>query len=149
MGKHINFLGYTLWVSDGEKQLPGKTVSSRQRFYSPSVLATYSIISNFSVGIFLYSINLSRRGYLWRGRVLAILSMLFLGFLIFQGFFVASTYRLGLLNVLVAAMLYGSEKPHFDRAIRNGSKPARWWLPLILIAVIVTIYGFSVWMLGQ
>jgi hypothetical protein len=82
MGKHINFLGYTLWVSDDGKQLPSETVSSRQRFYSAGVLATYSITSNFSVGIFLYSMNLSRRGYLWRGRVLAILSILFLGFLI-------------------------------------------------------------------
>lgn len=149
MDKHVNFLGYTLWVFEDWKQLPAKTISSRQRFYSPGILATYCIINNFSVGIFLYSINLSRRGCVGRGRVLGILSVVFLSFLIFQGSFATSTYRLGLLNILVAAMLYGSEKPHFDRAIRNGSKLARWWLPLILLTVIVTIYYCSVWMLGQ
>ncbi|MDJ0705787.1 MAG: hypothetical protein QNJ46_21175 [Leptolyngbyaceae cyanobacterium MO_188.B28] len=38
-----------------------------------------------------------------------------------------------LLNGLVAISLYKSEKPHFQRSIRNGQKSARWWLPLIWI----------------
>jgi hypothetical protein len=142
MRKHINFLGYTFWIADDRDQTSSRTEFPGVFFYSPSVLAAYSIFTNFSVGILLYSRNLSRRGYFWRGRVLAILSVLFLVFRVFQGLFVASTrfteYRSEfLLDVLVAAILYGSEKPHFDRAVRNGSKPARWWLPLVWITAIV------------
>jgi hypothetical protein len=142
MGKHINFFGYTLWVSDDRKQPPDEAVPLGRCFYSPGVLATYCIVSNFSVGIFLYSINLSRRGYVWRGRLLAILSASFLIFLVFRDLFTGSFFELRssfLINVLVAATLYGAEKSHFDRATRNGGKPARWWMPLIWIAIIVVI----------
>ncbi|MEB3180670.1 MAG: hypothetical protein VKL59_16830 [Nostocaceae cyanobacterium] len=48
----------------------------------------------------------------------------------------SSAIALSRLNGLVAISLYTAEKPHFNRAIRNGGKQARWWLPLIWIAVI-------------
>ncbi len=144
MGKHINFFGYTLWVLDNGEQLHNQLAASRHRFYSPRVLAAYSIIISFCLGIFLYSINLSRRGYLWQGRVLAALSILLIASQFLQVFLSPSNsftrYRSEFLfNILVAANLYGSEKPHFDRAIRNGGKPARWWVPLVWITGIVTI----------
>jgi hypothetical protein len=142
MSKHINFFGYTLWVSDDRKQPPDEAVSLNRCFYSPGVLAAYCIVSNFSVGVFLYSINLYRRGYVWRGRLLAMLSALFLISLVFRelfgGRFLEWRLRL-LINWLVAATLYGTEKSHFDRAIRNGGKPARWWIPLICIGIIAVI----------
>ena len=146
MSKHINFFGYTFWVWDDRKQLPDKAVSLSRCFYSPGVLAAYCLVSNFSVGIFLYSINLSRRGYVWRGRLLAILSASFLICLAFRDFFADNffEYRSRLLiNVLVATALYGSEKSHFDRAMRNGGKPARWWMPSIWIAIVVVIQLMS------
>ena len=142
MSKHINFFGYTLWVSDDRKQPPDEAVPLSRCFYSPGVLASYCIVSNFSVGIFLYSINLARRGYVWRGRLLAILSALFLISLVFRNLFAGSLFELRsqlLINGLVAATLYGTEKSHFDRAMRNGGKPARWWMPLIWIGIIVVI----------
>lgn len=146
MSKHINFLGYTLWVSDDRKQLPDEAVYLSRCFYSPGVLAAYCLVSNFSVGIFLYSINLSRRGYVWRGRLLAILSASFLICLACRDFLADNffEYRSRLLiNMLVAIALYGSEKSHFDRAMRNGAKPARWWMPSIWIAIIVVIQLMS------
>ena len=142
MGKHINFLGYTLWVSDDRNQPPDTAVPLSRCFYSPGVLATYCIVSNFSVGVFLYSINLYRRGYVWRGRLLAILSASSLISLVFRDLLAGSLFELRsrfLINGLVAATLYGTEKSHFDRAIRNGGKPARWWMPSICIAIIVVI----------
>ena len=144
MSKHINFFGYTVWVLDGDDQLPDQTATLSRCFYSPVVLAAYSISSNFAISIFLYSLNLSRRGYQWRGRLIAGLSVFFLVFRFLQGVFVASDgltrYRSEfLIDILVAGILYGTEKPHFDRAIRNGNKPARWWPPLVWILGIVTI----------
>ena len=146
MSKHINFLGYTLWVSDDRKQPPDEAVYLSRCFYSPGVLAAYCLVSNFSVGIFLYSINLSRRGYVWRGRLLAILSASFLICLACRDFLADNffEYRSRLLiNMLVAIALYGSEKSHFDRAMRNGAKPARWWMPSIWLAIIVVIQLMS------
>ncbi|MEG4106680.1 hypothetical protein QUA04_11230 [Microcoleus sp. S13_C5] len=46
MSKHINFLGYTLWVSDDRKQPPDEAVSLSRCFYSPGVLAQGKRISN-------------------------------------------------------------------------------------------------------
>ena len=142
MSKHINFLGYTLWVSDDRKQPPDEAVSLSRCFYSPGVLAAYCLVSNFSVGIFLYSISLSRRGYVWRGRLLAILSGSFLICLAFRDVFADNLFEYRsrlLINALIAIALYGSEKSHFDRAMRNGGKPGRWWMPSIWIAIIVVI----------
>jgi hypothetical protein len=142
MGKHINFFGYTFWVSDDGKQPPDQVVPLSRYFYSPGVLATYCIVSNFSVGIFLYSINLSRRGSVWLGRLLGILSALFLIFLVFRGVVAGGFFEMRsrlLINGLVAANLYGTEKPHFDRAMQNGGRPARWWVPLIWIGILMAI----------
>lgn len=144
MGKHINFLGYSLWIVNDKEQPPSEALPLNRSFYSPGILAAYCVFANFPVGILLYSINLFRRGYLWRGRLLAGLSGLFLVFQVVQRLFVNSSNFTEnrsefLLNALVAVVLYGTERSHFDRAIRNGGKPARWWLPLILIAGIVAV----------
>jgi hypothetical protein len=146
MGKHINFFGYSLWRGDDthpeseEEQVPTKPL------YSPTVLAAYSIFTGLFVGIILYGINISRRGYVWRGRVLIVLSGLIRVLSIFFPTLrqlTTSPWSL-LLSTLVAISLYTTEKPHFKRAMRNGGKPARWWLPLIWIAVI-----YGIWLLLQ
>lgn len=43
MSKHINFFGYTLWVSDDRKQPPDEAVPLSRCFYSPGVLASYCL----------------------------------------------------------------------------------------------------------
>ncbi len=141
MSKHINFFGYSLWISDGKEETPIELLSSTRPFYSPSVLAAYCIFTNFAVGTLLYGINVSRRGYLWRGSLLALLSVLFLMVKVFVS--TSNRYAIAqsgiLLNALVAICLYKIEKPSFDRAIRNGGKQARWWLPLVWIVAIASI----------
>jgi len=141
MGKHINFVGYSLWISDDNEQTPTEVLSSTHPLYSPGVLAAYCIFTNFAVGTLLYSINVFRRGYLWRGSLLAILSVLFLIARVFVS--TANGYALArsevFLNALVAICLYKIEKPFFNRAIRNGGRQARWWLPLVWIVAIASI----------
>lgn len=140
MGKQINVLGYSFWISDNQPESDEK-IASNKRFYSPSILAAYCILSNLFVGIILYGINISRRGYLWRGRVLILLSGLILVTsqilpILESWHTVRSRF---LLNGLVAISLYTSEKPHFQRAIRHGNQQARWWLPLIWLGLFCGI----------
>lgn len=136
--KHINFLGYNLWVQDYVDQTSDKIPASRAPLYSPISLAVYCFLTHFGIGTLLYSINVLRRGYLWRGRAIAALSVIFI---IIEMFTSASgVYFLApgrdILSMLVAVCLYSAEKPHFNRAMRDGIKPARWWLPLVWIVVI-------------
>ncbi len=133
MVKHINFFGYSLWIPNDRQQKSDQKLSSRKSFYSPSVLAAYCILTSSFVGIILYGSNIFRRGYLWRGRVFIVLSSL----LLVASIFFPLLNQLGTMHLLVALNLYAVEKLNFQRAIRSGSKQARWWLPLIWIGVIV------------
>ncbi|MBD1864345.1 MULTISPECIES: hypothetical protein [Trichocoleus] len=140
MSKHINFLGYSLWVQDHAEQISAK-ILSKAPLYSPRALAAYCIFFDFGIGTLLYSINVFRRGYLWRGRAIAILSVVLL---VVEMFTSASGIRFlapgrSILNMLVAICLYSAEKPHFNRAVRDGMKQARWWLPLVWILAVVLI----------
>lgn len=137
MGKQINVLGYSFWLSDACQPESDEKTPSNKRFYSPGVLAAYCIFANLLVGIILYGINISRRGYLWRGRVLIVLSSLILATsqvlpILESWHTVRSQF---FLNGLVALNLYASEKPHFQRAIRHGNQQAKWWLPLIWLGL--------------
>lgn len=141
MDKHINFVGYSIWISDGREQMPPEVLSSPHRLYSPGVLAAYCVFTDFAIGTVLYGINVFRRGYVWRGSLLAILSVLFLIVRVFVS--TTNGYPLArselFLNALVAICLYKIEKPFFNRAIRNGGRQARWWLPLVWIVAIASI----------
>nr|WP_290226611.1 hypothetical protein [Trichocoleus desertorum] len=141
MTKHINFLGYSLWVRNRTEKMSDDTPPFKAPLYSPSALAVYCFFTNFGIGTLLYSINIFRRGYLWRGRAIAILSV---AFLIVEMFTATSGVRFlapgrSILNMLVAICLYSAEKPHFNRAVRDGIKQAKWWLPLVWILVITSI----------
>jgi hypothetical protein len=139
MGKHINLMGYSLWISDDTQQESDEEISSSQPLYSPGVIAAYCIFTSLFVGIILYGINLSRRGYLWRGRVLIASSgsILAASLLppILDSFSMTLSQSKFLLHGLVALSLYKAEERHFQRSIRNGNPQARWWLPLIWLGV--------------
>ena len=141
MTKHINFCGFSLWTSDDIRQGANEELSAQKSFYSPGVLATYCIFIDLLVGFILYGINISRRGYLWKGKLLIILSILILVIRVFVSLLMPNQLLTlksqFLLTVPIALNLYILEKHHFQRAIRHGSKQARWWLPLIWVAVIV------------
>jgi hypothetical protein len=138
MGNHINFMGYSLWTSDTTPQESDPERAASKPLYSPIVLAAYSMIFNLFVGIILYGINISRRGYVGRGRVLIVLSGLILVTTALVPTNLLSTVQQSkfLLNGLVGLSLYAVEKPHFQRAIRNGDQQARWWLPLIWVGIL-------------
>ena len=136
MSGQINFLGYSFWISDDLEESE-KEQSPSKPCYGPRVLAAYCVFTNLFVGALLYGINVSRRGHPWRGRTLVALSGLILGASLFiPTLDQSSTLRFRFfLNGLVALSLYKSERPYFQRALRRGHKPAKWWLPLIWIGV--------------
>jgi hypothetical protein len=141
MTRHNNLLGCSFWVRDDVDPTPDKVTTSRAPLYSPSALVAYCILTDFGIGTLLYGINVFRRGYLWRGRAIAILSVALLTIELFTS---ASGVRFlspgrSILNMLVAVCLYSAEKPHFNRAVRDGIKSARWWLPLVWIVIITLI----------
>lgn len=141
MTKHNNFLGYSLWVRDYVEPTSDKIPASRAPLYSPTALAVYCFLTHFGIGTLLYSINVSRRGYLWRGRAIATLSVVFVIIEMFtsaSGVYFLAPGR-SILNMLVAVCLYSAEKPHFNRAMRDGMKQARWWLPLVWIVIAILI----------
>lgn len=146
MNRHVNFLGTSVWVSSDSE-----TVSSR-RFrlalkptYSPLTLAAYSVFAGFLVAVALYGMNLSRRGYVWTGRLLTVASSVVpaLSLLLPYSENASSFFWLGLFNGIVAVHLYKLETPYFRQVMRNGGRRARWWLPLIFaIPVGLRLWSF-------
>lgn len=142
MTKHINFLGYSTWISSESNHKESILVREHnQSLYSPSVLAGYSFLVP-SIGIILYGINLYRRDEQLKGRVFIIVSCSF----IFLSIFIArrNTQMMFISNffsTLIALSLYQLEKPYFNRAMRNGFHKASWWPPLIGILLMLAISG--------
>jgi hypothetical protein len=137
MGKHINFLGYSIWIPgkadhEGSRKIQG----SGQLLYSPGALAGYSLLSP-SIGTILYGMNLCRRDEHLKGRFFIALSFIFIFLSIF--FAKRGHQTLFLYDILVASSLYQLEKTLFDRAMRNGFLRARWWPPLIGILILLII----------
>jgi hypothetical protein len=136
MGKHINVLGYSIWISTKTDREAGRPQGEGQSLYSPGVLASYSLL-NPSFGTVLYGMNLLRRNESIKGIGFIVISC---GFMVFSILVAGhSNQRIVLINVLVALSLYQLERHEFDAAIRNGFCRARWWPPLIGVVIVLFI----------
>ncbi|HIK31508.1 MAG TPA: hypothetical protein IGS17_20795 [Oscillatoriales cyanobacterium M59_W2019_021] len=131
-------MGTSIWVSeyDTAQEYGGTLLFPSKPLYSPITLAAYCIFSGLLVGIILSGINIFRRGHIWIGRLLIISSGLILACILLTPTLASSNLWLGFLNGIVGIHLYKTETPHFNRAIRSGGKQARWWVPLIFVALI-------------
>jgi hypothetical protein len=140
MTKHINFLGYSTWISSESDHKESMLVREQnQSLYSPGLIAIYSFLVP-SIGIILYGINLHRTDEHLKGGVLIIISCSFIFLSMFtvghnaQMILIARTF-----STLVALSLYQLEKPYFNKAMRNGFHKASWWPPLIGVFLILVI----------
>jgi hypothetical protein len=136
MGKHINVLGYSIWIP-GQADREAERLQGRgQSLYSPGVLAGYGFL-NPSIGTLLYGINLLRRNESIKGIGFIVISCAFVLISILmagrgnQGVFIN--------NLLFALSLYQLEQYTFDSAIRNGFRRARWWPPLIGVEILFLV----------
>ncbi|MBE9041876.1 hypothetical protein IQ235_13915 [Oscillatoriales cyanobacterium LEGE 11467] len=140
MSKHINLLGYSLWV-ESPKNGTLDRISPVQPLYSPTVLAAYSFIVNLFSGCLLYGVNLSRRGKKRQGRLFVLIS----GMGLFLSLWNATLHGnrqeplVFLFDGFIVISLYRMEKPHFEREVRRGCQIARWWPPFIWIILTFTI----------
>jgi len=114
-----------------------KDVSGRH-FYRPHVLAAYCIL-HLPVGLFLYGLNVIRRGNCLTGYVLAGISgATFLGMLVVAASG-ARVFTYGILGIFIGIGLLKIESGPYRRARSRGGTAARWWPPLLWVAGSVLV----------
>lgn len=104
-----------------------------RRFYPPGVLAAYAVLF-LPVGLYLYGLNVIRRGNRLPGCILAGISgVAFLGMLVVAASG-ASVFTYGILGIFIGIGLFRMESGPYRRAISRGGVAARWWPPLLWVA---------------
>jgi hypothetical protein len=115
--------------------------------YKPGVIAAYLALGGLPVGLYLYGLNILRRGQRWMGLLFCALSG---AAFVLVAFIAATGHKatgIGILGIVVALCVYLMERKPYNLAIENGATPARWWPPLLwvvgIILIVFLIIGFS------
>ena len=115
--------------------------------YQPGVIAAYLALGGLPVGLYLYGLNILRRGQKWIGLLFCALSGVAF---ILVAFVAASGYKatgIGALGIATAFCVYLMERNPYNLAIEKGATPAKWWPPLLwvigIILIVFLIIGLS------
>ncbi len=121
-----------------------------KRLYRPGVLAAYCILTNLPLGVFLFSLNVYRRGSIWAGRIsMALTALAIVGYSVVLAAGVNLTgSRYLLLNIVVGLGIMKAEQAKYEKAISNGALPARWWPPLIFVCVNMLVIYLLAWLIA-
>ena len=107
-----------------------------KRFYAPRVLLLYSILANFPIAIFLYGINVHRRGATAGGNIIKAIAAAMIALI--TSIAVAGTHvsalPLILIGIAIGVALMQAERSHFERCIAQGALREKWWPPLFFLA---------------
>ena len=133
--------------SSSAQQTPVPQDLQGHGFYRPGVIATYCVLS-LPVGLYLYGVNVARRGGRVMGYVLSGLSgATFLGMLV-AGALGARVSGLGILGIFAGIGLLNMEGRPYRLALSRGGVTSRWWPPLLwvigsilVVTLVVTILG--------
>ena len=116
-------------------------------FYRPGVVATYCVLS-LPVGLYLYGLNVARRGGRVMGYAMAGVSGAVLVGMLVAGAIGARVPGVGILGILVGIGLLNMEDRPYRVALSRGGLTARWWPPLLyvlgsglLLVMIATVFG--------
>ncbi|MEZ4651015.1 MAG: hypothetical protein R3E97_19960 [Candidatus Eisenbacteria bacterium] len=114
-----------------------------RRFYHPGIIATYSVLS-LPVGMYLYGLNVARRGSRVMGRTMTIVAGLVL-----LGMFVNAAaggppLRTGALGIFVGIAMIRLESSTYRYAVAHGGTRARWWPPLLWVIGIGVLLALVV-----
>ncbi len=143
--------GVRLTRDDRERHMEEATSSIQQdlagvRLYTPGVIAMYTVLS-LPVGLYVYGLNIYRRGRRLTGGLLGTLGALMFCAMLFAG---ATGHRIsgfGILGIFVALGLFKIEAGRYKSAVARGASAARWWPPLLLAVaaiLVVAILGILV-----
>lgn len=110
-----------------------------KRFYSPSAIYCYCLLTLIPVGLLMFGINLYRAGRARMGAVMVAMAAValvfaFIGAAATDGEGVSVRYPAG---AIVALGLLRLQHPDYSRAIARGARPAAWWPPLVVIILLV------------
>ena len=108
-----------------------------KRFYRPWVLFLYSVLANFPIAIFLYGINVRRRGNRVAGSALkgvAAVMMAMITIMAITGTSVKAIHWV-LIGIAIGIGLMQAEKNDYDKCIAQGALAAKWWPPLLVLLV--------------
>ena len=112
-----------------------------KRFYKPGVLAAYCILANIPLAIFLYGINVHRRGDERSGNIIKI----FAAFAIVAMTIALpvgsklSGLRMMLPGIVIGMGIMQIERPKYERAISQGAMPEKWWPPLLFLIIDILV----------
>ena len=120
------------------------------RFYPPWVLATYCILANIPLAIFLYGINIHRRGNVRFGNAIKIMAALAILAMTVGSVFSSKSpgTRFFLLGVVIGIGLFKFEKPHYEKVLAKGAIPAKWWPPLLFLAADILVMLLLILLFG-
>jgi hypothetical protein len=116
------------------------------RLYSPEMIAAYLVLSGLPIGLFLYGLNMRRRGQAVLGGVMCILSAITLAGLFLAVAAGRPVAAFGAGAALVAIGMFSIESGPYRMALRRGAIRARWWPPavwLVAIYVLTVILGVA------
>jgi hypothetical protein len=126
-------MGYEEAVSEENKELEGV------RLYKPGAVAAYLALAGIPVGLFLYGVNILRRGQRWLGRGLCVLSGVAYVMLVTSAMVGGRVLGLGALGLPVAILVYKMERNPYRDAVQRGTTPAKWWPPLFWVLGIIVV----------
>ncbi len=112
-----------------------------KRFYHPGVLAAYCILANIPLAIFLYGINVHRRGDVRIGNVIKIVSALTLCTMTIAAAFDSNLHGMRFLlpGIVIGIGLMKAERAKYDNAISKGARQEKWWPPLLILLIYILV----------
>ena len=113
------------------------------RLYKPGLLFAYFALGGLPIGLVTYGVNISRRDSKWFGRSLAASAVVL--FVVRAGASLGGNRSsgLGILSIFVGLGVFKMESGPYQRAVRRGARPERWWPPIVgAIGVVMVLALF-------
>jgi hypothetical protein len=139
-------------MSDIGQEATGMVIPQSQmigtQLYPPWLLAIYSALANPPLAVFLYGINIQRRGNKAAGIILKTVAALAIVLMTIAAALETRMkgVHLMLFGIVVGLSLYRIEERPYRISISQGAKPARWWPPILFIlaqaAAVIAISYF-------
>jgi len=103
------------------------------KLYHPGIIMFYFLLGGLPLGLSLYSLNIFRRGQVWMGRFLFILSVVTFIMLVTAAVSGNGLSGLGIVGLFIGLGILKMEWLPFTTSIEKGAKKAKWYPPLLIV----------------